>query len=477
MAHPVSILLNYCTSSDWAMRLSVLEQMSGIVERHISGAKLSAEEIDAITNERNERVTERKFEIVGATAMIPVTGVIAKHANMVNGCSQPEGTSIETLRDQLAAAIEDPRVESIFLMIESPGGCIDSLADFADDVFAASFKKPVVAFADDLCASAAYWIASQANVIYASQTADVGSIGVYTLYVDSTERAKQEGLKFHIFRSGDNKGVGSPGVEISEANRDAIQERIDAKFEIFLNAIMQGRAGSGLTKEDLRTLADGRCFVGQAAVENKLIDGIKTLPQAMSTALPAVRTRSSVAAVASAEKNQMDSIKENEMSETDKVDASAAAKQTTDAVDADRKRVAAINTELAGDVFADLRAKAIESGMSVADAKAEAFTIGQTASAAQVKTAKEATAVAEAKVKAIAAGGSDAVAIMETSDTETTAKPKAAGDSDDPSVYENYCAVLEGQGKTPGQAIIKASARYPKSHEAAVKEMPVSTAK
>lgn len=476
MAHPVSILLNYCASNDWAMRLSTLEQMSSVVERHLSGVKLSAEEIDAITNERDSRVTERKFEIVGTTAMIPITGVIAKHANMVNGCSQPEGTSVEMLRAQLFDALEDPRVESIFLMIESPGGCIDGLADFADDVFAASFQKPVVAFADDLCASAAYWIASQANVIYASQTADVGSIGVYTLYVDSTERAKQAGLKFHIFRSGDNKGVGSPGVEISEANRDAIQERIDAKFDIFIDAVMQGRAGSGLTREKLLELADGRCFVGQAALENKLIDGIKTIPQAMSTSLPAVRT--SVAAVASAEKNQMDSVKENEMAKEEKqVDASASAQQTTDAVNAERIRISTITSALAGDDFSELRTKAIAEGWSVDRAKSEAFEVAKTAGETKVKAANDLAAVATAKVDAIAKGGSNEIATPETTDTETTTKKGPAGDSDDASVYENYCTVLEGQGKSPGEAIKLASARFPKSHEAAVKEMPVSTAK
>lgn len=477
MKHPITTLLKYCTGNDWAMREHTLRQMSGVIERHVNGVKLGDDEILAITTERDERVTERKFEIVGAAAIIPVTGVIAKHSSMVNGCSQPEGTSVETMRGQLFDALEDPRVESIFLMIDSPGGSIDGLADFADEVFAASFQKPVVAFADDLCASAAYWIASQAGAIYANQTADIGSIGVYAIAVDSSERAKQEGLKFHIFRSGDNKGVGAPGIEITEDQRAVIQERIDAKFEIFLDAIMQGRGSAGLDKDDLRALADGRCFVGAAALGHNLIDGIMTMGQAMSRTLPAVRENRSDVADASAKKSKVDSIGDNIMAkEPEKVDASIAAKQATDAVTKDRERVAGINEALAGAEFGELRAKAIETGMTVDAAKAAAFEIRQKASTEKIAGLNEQVADGQKRLDAISSAGSDYLA-AETTDEETTTTAKATGDSDDASVYEKYREQLMGNGATEAQAIKKASVKYPKSHEAAVKEMPVSTAK
>lgn len=473
MDHPITQLLKYCITNDWAMDELTLNKMSGVVQRHLNGKKLDADEIAAITSERDSRVEERKFEIVDGAALIPVTGVIAKHSSMVNGCSQPEGTSVETMRSQLQAAMADPKVESIFLMIDSPGGSIDGLADFADEVFAASFEKPVVAFADDLCASAAYWIASQAGAIYSNQTADIGSIGVYALAVDSSKRAENEGLKFHIFRSGANKGVGAPGIEITEDQRAVIQDRIDAKFEIFLDAIMQAR-GDRIDKDDLRELADGRCFVGAKALEHNLIDGITTLSQAFTAALPPVRKHKSVTAVASAEKNQLDSVKEQNMAkkETDQVDASAGAKAAADAVKADRERVAGINEALKGDAFADLRAKAIADGISVADAKALAFDIAQTANAEQVKALEATNADAQAKLDAIANGGSDHVA-ANTADEEPPTAPKQEGDSDDASVFENYRDTLMGS-ISEGEAITKAAARYPNSHDAWVNKQPNS---
>lgn len=478
MSHPISALLNYCIKFDWAMDLSVLERMNGVIERHISGHKLAHDEIIAITNERDSVAQEQKFEIVDGAALIPVTGVIAKHSSMVNGMSQPEGTSVETMRSQLNEALGDDRVGSIFLMIDSPGGSIDGLADFADEVFEASHQKPVVAFADDLCASAAFWIASQANVIFSNQTADIGSIGVYALAVDSSERAKQEGLKFHIFRSGDQKGVGAPGIEITEENRNVIQERIDAKFEIFLDAIMQGR-GDRIDRDDLRALADGRCFVGAAALEHNLIDGVTTMSQAFTAALPPIRKHKSVAADASAEKNEDNSFgKESQMAKTESIDASDNAKAAADAVKADRERVAGINEALAGDAFADLRAKAIPNGTSVSDAKAEAFELAQEANAETVKGLQAVNATAQVKLDAIAQGGSDSVAAAATDDSEeTTTADKTEGDSDAPAAFVRYRDQLETQGKTQGEAIIAAADRFPNSHDAWVNKQPKSTAK
>ena len=204
MKNSTTVLFDYITSQGWAMDYSILQQMTDIVERHFNGVDLTAEKIEPIVAARDAKSKGRTtFEINSrGAAIIPVTGVIAKYSSMVNGCSQPRGTSIEQLREQLNVAVTDSRVESIFLHIESPGGCINGLADFADEVYQAGFQKPVVAFCDDLCASAAYWLASQANVIYANQTADVGSIGIYSILVDSSARAEQLGYKFHIIKTG-----------------------------------------------------------------------------------------------------------------------------------------------------------------------------------------------------------------------------------------------------------------------------------
>lgn len=100
---------------------------------------------------------------IGAVAMLPVMGTISKRMNMFNEFSG--GASIEKLQTGLRGALADPDVESILLQIDSPGGSIYGVQEFSDEIFAARANsgKRIVAIADDLAASAAYWLGSQAH--------------------------------------------------------------------------------------------------------------------------------------------------------------------------------------------------------------------------------------------------------------------------------------------------------------------------
>lgn len=302
---PLATLLDYVTSQPWAMQFTILQQMANVVERHITGEGLTALEINAIIAQRDQTTEERSYQITNeGTAIIPVSGIIAKHSHMVNGVSQPRGTSIETLRAQLDEALGASEVSSILLDIESPGGCVDGIADFASRIYQASFQKPIIGFIDGLGASAAYWIASQANAIYASQAANVGGLGIYTIVVDTSRRAEALGLKFLIFRSGPHKGVGESGVEVTDENAEALQEMVQAHFEVLLDGVMRGRGEFGLTDQALHDLADGRTYISKVAAKNKLIDGIATFEEALQL-IPSLRRKGS-ASTRTAVSNKVD---------------------------------------------------------------------------------------------------------------------------------------------------------------------------
>ncbi len=459
-------LLEYVTTQAWAMNVNILQQAAHVVERHFSGERLSAEQIAAITREGNKIERKPGYEItVDHRAIIQVEGIIAKHSRMVNGESQPRGTAIEGLNEQLDEAMADRQIQSILLHIESPGGSIDGLPDFAGKVYEASFVKPVIAFIDDMGASAAYWIASQANAIYATQAADVGSIGVYTLYMDSSAWAEKKGLKFHILRSGANKGVGEMGIAISEENLAAIQERINTYYEIFLGAVLRGRAAAGLSERSLRVLADGRTFVGRMAMQNNLIDGVGTFAEVMQAQLPALRTITKMTAGASAQVNN-NQFKESKM-ETRTVVADAApapgAEQFKASVDTERQRIMAISTSLAGEAFKAVRNKAIAEGLSLTEAKALAFDAAIGALETEVAAMQTQIAERDLKLKAILDGSK--VKAAEPSDADE-APGTAAGDNGKAETYEAAVKELVTAGKKKGQAGIEAARKFPKSHEA-----------
>ena len=466
----VPALLEYITSRDWAMEPNILQEMAAIIERHIAGERLPPEQIEAVTQIKRPS-DERKYEITDdGRAVIPVSGVIAKYSRMVNGVSQPRGTSVEALRDQLASAVEDRRANSILLHIESPGGSIAGLADFAERVHQASFEKPVVAYIDDLGASAAYWIASQAGAIYANQTALVGSIGVYTLYMDSSKWAENKGIKMHILRSGQHKGVGSLGVAISDENLAAIQERVNAYFEMFVGAVLRGRRAAGLDDSTLRAIADGRVFVGAEAVRNKLIDGIDTLANVLAGDPPQARGLNESAALEAGKcklKKEIIMTEKNDNQteaavKTDEIQQAAAAME--------RSRITAIQSALADETFAEVRNRAIADGSSLVEAKASAFDAAIAAHKGETAAMQAKIDEAEDRLKAIAEGGSAAKATAASDEGEETGT--IAGDDGQAATFTAAAEKLQATGMAKGKAMRQAAVKFPNSHAAWMDEQP-----
>jgi len=465
-------LIDYITTQYWAMNPIVLEQMVDIFERHCNGPHPTTAEIEAVTQAKRGRGTDtRTYQVTSTgTAIIPVSGVLAKHSRMVNGCSQPRGTSIEALREQFRAAMDDRAVNAIFLHIESPGGSVDGVADFADEVYQAGFEKPVIAFADELAASAAYFIGSQANRFYANQTAGVGSIGVYTVVVDSSKAAENIGLKFHIIRSGDHKGVGSAGVKVTEENIGTIQERINVLHSIFTNAVLRGRADAGLSGADLAKLADGQVHIGNDAVQRNLVDAIMTFDEALAAELPKLRgEQKATGASAGIDVNVKD--KESTMSGKNQASDVAVDSQATERIlAADRIQIAKINEVLSADCLVGIRTKAIAGGTSVEAAKAEAFDVMSKHYEDEIVARDEQLAAANKKLEAIAAGGPDVVAGDPVDAEEETGT--VSGDDGKAETYTAAVEQFESKGLSKAKAMAEAARKFPKSHEAWKGEHP-----
>lgn len=216
---------------------------------------------------------ELPFDVVDGVAMIDVNGTIFKGASKFLerflDVANPSRVAQEV---DMAAGLDE--VESIFLKIDSPGGTVAGTSLMADAVFAAREKKPVVAFADDCACSAAYWLASQATSIFANDTATVGSIGVYSVVPDFSKALEGRGIKIHVVRTGEKKGIGVPGTPIDDAALAEIQSSIDAINDRFVSAVARGR---GMEEEEVRTLNDGGVFIGQKAVDVGLVDSIGNL--------------------------------------------------------------------------------------------------------------------------------------------------------------------------------------------------------
>lgn len=215
-------------------------------------------------------------------AIIKATGLLMKSQSSMGG------TSTIQLRRDIRQAAADDDVSGILLAIDSPGGTVAGTDDLAVDVRAAAKNKPVWAHVEDLGASAAYWIASQASNITAnSPTALVGSIGTLQVIYDQSAAAEQQGVRTLVFRTGPLKGLGTPGDKVTEEQAAHIQSLVDSVQKSFDAAVMKGR---GLSAKDMAAVRTGGVFTASDALDKKLIDGVQPLGKTIDQFRQALKT-------------------------------------------------------------------------------------------------------------------------------------------------------------------------------------------
>lgn len=279
MSQKLSPLLAAITGQPWAMDPGVFTSMSDLIERHVAGIRIGADEIRAVTPKASSLddlfsgSAEQAMTVRGSTAIIPVRGVLARYADQVNGACQPAGRSAESLQSDLRAAAADTGITQVLLAIDSPGGAVAGTAETADLIRAISASgKKVTAFIDGMAASAAYWLASQADDIVASApTALAGSIGVVTGYVDGSRAQEDRGYKVHVIRSTPLKAVGAMNAGIDSAQLASVQRLIGDLHGAFASAVQMGR---GLDDAQTAAATTGEIFTASRAQTLGLVDRI-----------------------------------------------------------------------------------------------------------------------------------------------------------------------------------------------------------
>ncbi len=177
-------------------------------------------------------------------------------------------TDMDEIAEALIEARDRVDVQAVLLAIDSPGGTVNGTPELAALVAGVSKRKYVHAFSDGQMCSAAYWIASQADAIYATPSARVGSIGVLLPMLDESEAFKQAGVKVEPFAAGKYKSVGVPGLSLTDEQRAWLQADIDEIYGDFKTAVLtRGRAVPASAME-------GQDFSGQKAFANALTSGV-----------------------------------------------------------------------------------------------------------------------------------------------------------------------------------------------------------
>jgi protease-4 len=202
--------------------------------------------------------------------VVPVHGVCARYLSaMETDCG---GLDLNDTEKTLREAQADPRVQGIVLHFNSPGGTVTGIPELASLIRTISETKPVIAFTDAQCCSAAYWLASACDSIVVTPTADVGSIGVYSALVDESAAWAQEGYKLELMKAGKHKAMGIPGLPLAPEDRALIQAEVNSIYAMFTADVVANRARNGATVAE--DTMQGQTFMGGTAVAVGLADRV-----------------------------------------------------------------------------------------------------------------------------------------------------------------------------------------------------------
>lgn len=256
-------------SAPWAILADALPGAVAQVQRYLSGDTSGLTSLEAA-------VSPRPAPVVGGIAVLPIGGAI-----------YPRGggllfdlfglTSAESIAQKFLAAMADSAVGAIILDVNSPGGSVQGIDELSKLIYDARGSKPIVAVANHLAASAAYWIATAADEIVVTPSGEVGSVGVFAAHTDISQALEREGVKTTLISAGKYKVEGNPYQPLTDEALAAYQARVDQYYNMFTAAIARNRS---TPVADVRGgYGEGRAVGAKEALSLGMVDGIETIQQ------------------------------------------------------------------------------------------------------------------------------------------------------------------------------------------------------
>jgi signal peptide peptidase SppA len=289
--------LAYCLSTPWALEPGRMSAYAAVLARRYAGIKADlghdGEEHIALQAASARKSGARQ----GSIAVIAIQGAISQHASAMDICDG--GTSTQQISAALQDALQDETVAQILLNIDSPGGSVYGVGTLAADIRAARAQKPVVAVANSLAASAAYWLGCSAGEFYMDPGAEVGSIGVWMAHQDMSKAMADAGVTTTLISAGKFKTEGNPYSALDADGLAFLQSRTDDYYSAFTTAVAKGR---NVPIESVRNgMGQGRVLGASQAMSEKMVDGVMSFSDVVkqmqrSAVKPAGRGRSALIA-------------------------------------------------------------------------------------------------------------------------------------------------------------------------------------
>jgi protease IV len=277
----VSRLLNAIFRNTWAIEPRNAIAQSSLVAQILENkfpAEIKRESNLSVFAESGQKYSLFDDAPKGSIAIIPIKGTMLKDDTW---CSY----GMETMGGLLREAADHPNIEGAILDIDSGGGSVDAVAPLVSAIrYSQDNGFPVVAFAD-LAASAAYWVASEADMIIASNdiSAEFGSIGVMVSFADMKPMYEAQGIKFHTVYAPESTHKNLAFENALKGDYQLLQDEVLSPVaKAFQKTVKTNRPDINTSIEGI---LNGKMFYAKDALKNGMIDKIGTIETAMKEVL------------------------------------------------------------------------------------------------------------------------------------------------------------------------------------------------
>ncbi|MDF5667835.1 S49 family peptidase [Vibrio parahaemolyticus] len=262
--------LNYLMSQPWALDQQLLSLMSDIANREVDSLSLDDFVPESLAGKSGKKITRGMEKREGGVALIHVSGVISRYANLfTNICG---GTTTQLLAQDFTQALNDPSIKAIVFNCDSPGGEANGIHELAEMIYQARGKKRIVAYVGGMACSACYWIASACNEVVMDATATAGSIGTVLQMRRRKPKAEDDFETIEIVSSQSPNKRQDPGTETGRA---AYQKHLDDLAEVFVQRVARNM---GVDRDTvINDFGGGGILVGQAAVDKGMAHRLGSL--------------------------------------------------------------------------------------------------------------------------------------------------------------------------------------------------------
>lgn len=185
------------------------------------------------------------------------------------------------MRRSISEARNNEDVKAIVLRIDSPGGNALTSDLIWREIELTKKVKPVVVSMGNYAASGGYYIACNANTIFAEKNTITGSIGVFGMLPNFSGLSTKMGIHSEQVNTHQNSGTYNPFAPIDEKFKAVTTEGVEQIYKTFVSHVAQGRK---MSFAQVDAIAQGRVWTGADAIKIGLVDKIGGLDDAIQEA-------------------------------------------------------------------------------------------------------------------------------------------------------------------------------------------------